>query len=177
MHHLKQVFLGLLLVAGVIAASFFVSRECGISGNSTRCDSSPSTVNRLRINQLYCRLDEFYRACGFYPPARPGLRALSIPLADIPSCRHPLPVSILPGGMPLDAYGRPFVYEPTLRGYTLSSLGKDGKKGNAGKKWENADYGMTVKKPPASLFNGKMLFSPSTGFHLCTRAAPDAPAP
>ena len=87
-----------------------------------------------QIDALDKALDQFRIDVGRYPTTRRGSKASTTPPADEPAWGGPY----LKKAVPLDPWGRPYVYEsPGTHGdVDLYSYGKDGRPGGTG---ENAD--------------------------------------
>ena len=121
------VVLGLL--AGLIGPQLF-----------GRVGEAKTTTARTQIELFGGALDGYRLDVGAYPPTAQGLDVLTTrPL------RPPVPSNwrgpYLRKAVPMDPWGRPYVYaSPTVgaEGYTLRSLGRDGQEGGAG---EDADVG------------------------------------
>jgi general secretion pathway protein G len=97
-----------------------------------------STTARTQIDLLGVALDSYRLDNGGYPTNEQGLSALR----EKPA-REPVPANwrgpYLRKAVPLDPWGRPYVYRTTAAGaggFQLESLGRDGKPGGEG---EDAD--------------------------------------
>lgn len=117
------VVLGLL--AGIVAPKYF-----------NQLGKSEAKVARAQIEGLAKALDLYRLDVGRYPSSEQGLEALMLRPADEPKWDGPY----LPRGVPLDPWGRAYLYRsPGEHGeYDLLSLGKDGQPGGEG---ENAQIG------------------------------------
>ncbi len=121
------VVLGLL--AGLIGPQLF-----------GRVGEAKATTAKTQMELLGVALDSYRLDNGNYPVTAQGLEALS----NRPS-RQPAPMNwrgpYLRKAVPLDPWGRPYLYLAPSRGgegYELRSLGRDGVEGGAG---EDADLG------------------------------------
>lgn len=123
------VVLGLL--AGLIGPQLF-----------GRVGEAKTTTARTQMELMGVALDSYRLDNGSYPVTAQGLDALTVR----PS-RQPAPANwrgpYLRKAVPLDPWGRPYLYlAPTsgAEGYSLRSLGRDGVEGGTG---EDADLGGT----------------------------------
>ncbi len=121
------VVLGLL--AGLIGPQLF-----------GRVGEAKATTAKTQMELLGVALDSYRLDNGNYPVTAQGLEALS----SRPG-RQPAPLNwrgpYLRKAVPLDPWGRPYLYQAPSRGgegYELRSLGRDGVEGGAG---EDADLG------------------------------------
>jgi general secretion pathway protein G len=116
-----MVIIGLL--AGLVAPRYF-----GQLGKSN------TKVARAQINALEQALDQFRLDVGRYPSTEEGLDALNHAPANIEGWSGPY----LKKGVPLDPWGKPYVYQQPGSNAELDllSLGKDGRPGGTG---EGAD--------------------------------------
>lgn len=126
------VILGLL--AGLIGPQLF-----------GRVGEAKATTARTQMELLGVALDSYRLDNGNYPVTAQGLDALMVR----PS-RQPAPMNwrgpYLRKAVPVDPWGKPYVYQAPSRGaegYELRSLGRDGAEGGTG---EDADLG----GPPAA---------------------------
>jgi general secretion pathway protein G len=96
-----------------------------------------STTARTQIDLLGLALDSYRLDNGSYPSAEQGLESLR----QRPS-RAPVPSNwrgpYLRKAVPLDPWGRPYIYRGQAAGFELQSLGRDGKPGGEG---EDKDIG------------------------------------
>jgi len=100
-----------------------------------RVSEAKTTTARTQIDLLGVALDSYRLDNGSYPTAEQGLEALR----DRP-LREPVPTNwkgpYLRKAVPLDPWGRPYVYSNELTaaatGFELRTLGKDGKPGGEG---------------------------------------------
>ena len=87
-----------------------------------------STTARTQINLLDVALDSYRLDNGGYPTTEQGLAALR----ERPT-RDPVPSSwrgpYLRKAVPLDPWGRPYIYRADQTGFELQTLGRDGKPG------------------------------------------------
>ena len=117
-----MVIIGLL--AGFVAPRYFA-----------QVGKSQVKVARAQIDALDKALDQFRLDVGRYPTTEEGLQALVAP----PSGESRWAGPYLKKAVPLDPWGRPYVYEQpgTHSGdFDLQSYGKDGRPGGSG---EDAD--------------------------------------
>jgi len=116
-----MVIIGLL--AGFVAPRYFA-----------QVGKSQVKVARAQIDALDKALDEFRLDMGRYPTTEEGLAVLMTQPSNEPSWGGPY----LKKGVPMDPWGRPYVYQqPGTHGdFDLLSYGKDGRPGGAG---EDAD--------------------------------------
>lgn len=89
---------------------------------------------KAQIEALAKALDTYRLDTGSYPSADKGLNALMAKPADEPKWQGPY----LQKNVPLDPWGKPYVYRPPSAGndFDLLSYGKDGQPGGDA---ENAD--------------------------------------
>ena len=115
------VVLGLL--AGIVAPRYF-----------NQLGKSEAKEARAQIEGLARALDLYRLDTGRYPSTEQGLDALVKAPSDEPRWAGPY----LQKGLPLDPWGRAYVYAAPGRNgeYDLVSLGKDGRPGGSG---EDAD--------------------------------------
>lgn len=95
---------------------------------------SEQGVARAQIEALAKALDTYRLDMGAYPGADKGLNALTAKPTDEPRWQGPY----LQKAVPLDPWGRPYVYKPPSAGgdFDLLSYGKDGLPGGEA---DNAD--------------------------------------
>jgi general secretion pathway protein G len=90
-----------------------------------------STTARTQIDLLGVALDSYRLDNGSYPSTEQGLAALR----ERPS-REPTPTNwrgpYLRKAVPLDPWGRPYIYRLEPVGFELQTLGRDGKPGGNG---------------------------------------------
>ena len=91
-------------------------------------------VARAQVDALDKALDQFRLDVGRYPTSEEGLQALAVQPASETGWAGPY----LKKGVPMDPWGRPYVYvSPGQHGdFDLLSYGKDGRPGGSG---EDAD--------------------------------------
>lgn len=98
-----------------------------------------SSAARAQVEILGLALDAYRLDNDYYPSTMQGLRALRQPPAGEPPVRN-WRGPYLKKEVPLDPYGRPYVYrspgEVNPDSYDLLSLGRDGRSGGVG---EDAD--------------------------------------
>jgi general secretion pathway protein G len=119
-----MVIIGLL--AGLVAPRYFA-----------QVGRSQVKVARAQLDGLDKALDQFRLDVGRYPTSEEGLQVLVAAPSGEPSWAGPY----LKKGVPLDPWGRPYVYQqPGTHGgdFDLFSYGKDGRPGGTG---EDADVG------------------------------------
>jgi general secretion pathway protein G len=119
-----MVIIGLL--AGLVAPRYFA-----------QVGKSQVKVARAQIDALDKALDQFRLDVGRYPTAEEGLQALVARPGDTGTWSGPY----LKKGVPMDPWGRPYLYQvPGTHGgdFDLLSYGKDGRAGGTG---EDADLG------------------------------------
>lgn len=89
---------------------------------------------KAQIEAFAKALDTYRLDTGSYPSADKGLNALMVKPADEPKWQGPY----LQKSVPLDPWGKPYVYRPPSAGsdFDLLSYGKDGQPGGDA---ENAD--------------------------------------
>ena len=116
-----MVIIGLL--AGFVAPRYFA-----------QVGKSQVKVAKAQIDALDKALDEFRLDMGRYPTTEEGLAILMAQPTNEPSWGGPY----LKKGVPMDPWGRPYVYQqPGTHGdFDLLSYGKDGRPGGTG---EDAD--------------------------------------
>ncbi len=119
-----MVIIGLL--AGLVAPRYFA-----------QVGKSQVKVARAQIDELDKALDQFRLDVGRYPSSEEGLQAL----VTAPGGERNWSGPYLKKGVPVDPWGRPYVYQvPSTHGadFDLLSYGKDGRPGGSG---EDADLG------------------------------------
>lgn len=121
----------LLVVVMIIGllAGFVAPRYFGQVGKSE------VNVAKAQLDALGKALDQYRLDTGHYPPTELGLAALVQRPANEPKWSGPY----LRKDVPLDPWGKPYIYKtPGEKGgdFDLLSLGKDGQPGGTG---ENAD--------------------------------------
>lgn len=96
-----------------------------------RPDQARVTTTKTNLASISGALKMYRLDNGDYPTTDQGLKAL----AQKPST-PPVPSAFPDGGYlsqtPVDPWGHPYVYQSTGSGFTLKSLGKDGKPGGEG---------------------------------------------
>lgn len=111
-----------LVILGVLAA-IVVPKFAG------RTEQARITAAQTQIATFGTALDAFEVDNGYYPKGRNGLQDLVVQPSDAPNWRGPY----LKGDVPLDPWGRPYIYECPGRhnpsGYDLMSMGPDGREG------------------------------------------------
>jgi len=112
-----MVIIGLL--AGFVAPRYFA-----------QVGKSQVKVARAQIDALDKALDQFRLDTGRYPTSEEGLQALT----TAPSGEANWGGPYLKKGVPLDPWGRPYIYtQPGTHGdFDLMSYGKDGRAGGTG---------------------------------------------
>lgn len=87
-------------------------------------------VAKAQMDAFEKALDQYRLDTGHYPPSEAGLNALVAQPASEPKWAGPY----LKKGVPLDPWGRPYIYRaPGTRGeFDLLSYGKDGQPGGSG---------------------------------------------
>lgn len=97
-----------------------------------------SDTARLQIDSLRTALDLYRLDAGRYPTAQEGLGVLVQKPANTRRWNGPY---LRDGTLPVDPWGRAFLYRADARGggYELLSLGSDGREGGTG---EDADIAM-----------------------------------
>ena len=96
-------------------------------------------VTRIQLDSLATALDLYRLDVGHYPRQAAGLAALTTRPGGEEFWKGPY----LKGAVPLDPWNRPYLYKRSDRGasgYSLQSLGADGKAGGEG---EDADIAAT----------------------------------
>jgi general secretion pathway protein G len=116
-----MVIIGLL--AGFVAPRYFA-----------QVGKSQVKVARAQIDALDKALDEFRLDMGRYPTSEEGLTVLVTAPSNEPNWGGPY----LKKGVPVDPWGRPYVYQQpgSHNDFDLLSYGKDGRPGGTG---EDAD--------------------------------------
>jgi general secretion pathway protein G len=116
-----MVIIGLL--AGFVAPRYFA-----------QVGKSQVKVAKAQVDALDKALDQFRIDVGRYPTSEEGLQALT----TAPSGEQNWSGPYLKKGVPMDPWGRPYVYEQpgTHSDFDLMSYGKDGRPGGTG---EDAD--------------------------------------
>jgi general secretion pathway protein G len=121
---LIEMMIVLVIIAVVAGTIVF-------SGILDRPDQARVTITRSGLTTVSGALKMYRLDNGNYPTAEQGLKALT----EKPSTA-PVPQSWTNGGYisapALDAWGHPLSYDVTPEGFTLKSLGKDGKPGGEG---------------------------------------------
>lgn len=111
-----------LVILGVLAA-IVVPKFAG------RTEQARMTAAQTQIATFGTALDAFEVDNGYYPKGRNGLQDLVVQPNDAPNWRGPY----LKGDVPLDPWGRPYIYECPGRhnpsSYDLMSVGPDGREG------------------------------------------------
>ena len=112
-----MVIIGLL--AGYVAPRYF-----------SQIGKAEVKVARAQLDSIEKALDQYRLDTGHYPTQEQGLVAVAKKPANEPRWEGPY----LKKDLPLDPWGRPFVYKiPGTRGdFDLGSLGKDGVPGGTG---------------------------------------------
>ncbi|GIL41789.1 type II secretion system major pseudopilin GspG [Roseiterribacter gracilis] len=108
------------LVVGLVGTQLF-----------NRLDRSKVTAAETQVKLLKSALDTMKLDLGRYPDAQEGLQLLLVPPAD-PALRRRWTGPYLDGQVPVDPWGRAYVYDPKPAAngpVTLYSLGADGKPG------------------------------------------------
>lgn len=90
-----------------------------------------STTARTQIDLLGVALDSYRLDNGSYPSTEQGLAALrERPLGNPGPSNWRGPY--LRKAVPLDPWGRPYIYQAEPAGFQLRTLGRDGKPGGSG---------------------------------------------
>ena len=100
-------------------------------------------VTRIQLDSLATALDLYQLDVGHYPRQADGLAALTTRPGGEEFWKGPY----LKGAVPLDPWNRPYLYKRSdrgARGYSLQSLGADGK---AGGEDEDADIAAPTSTP------------------------------
>jgi general secretion pathway protein G len=120
-----MVIIGLL--AGFVAPRYFA-----------QVGKSQVKVARAQIDALDKALDSYRLDVGRYPTSEEGLQALSVAPSNESNWAGPY----LKKGVPLDPWGRPYIYvQPGTHGdFDLLSYGKDGKEGGTGEDADITNY-------------------------------------
>lgn len=96
-----------------------------------RPDQARVTTANADMATIATQLTTYRLDNGSYPSTEQGLKAL-VERTNVP----PIPASFPEGGylsnMPQDPWGNAYVYESTGNGYSITSLGRDGKPGGEG---------------------------------------------
>lgn len=99
------------------------------------------TAAKAQLELLGLALDQYRLDNDYYPSTAQGLAALAQQPSGEPAARN-WRGPYLRKGVPLDPWGHPYSYtspdERRPNGYSLTSLGRDGKRGGQG---EDADLG------------------------------------
>jgi general secretion pathway protein G len=119
-----------MVILGLLAA-YVGPRYFSQVGKSER------KVAQAQLDAFAKALDQYRLDTGHYPKSEQGLNALAAKPADEPKWDGPY----LQKAVPLDPWGRPYVYRvPGQKTeYDLLSLGRDGQPGGAG---EDADVSL-----------------------------------
>ena len=86
-------------------------------------------TTKTQIDQLAAALDFFQVDNGRYPSSSEGLEALVTRPPGLTSWNGPY---VTKNDIPLDGWHHPFLYEESGSGYSLTSLGADGRAGGSG---------------------------------------------
>lgn len=113
-----------LVILGILAAIVLPK----VSG---RTEQARQTAAKTQINSFSSALSAFEVDNGYYPRGKDGLMALISKPNDAPNWRGPYLEE--KGGIPLDPWQRPYIYEcpgkHNANSYDLSSIGFDGREG------------------------------------------------
>ncbi len=108
-----------LVILGILAA-LVLPKFTG------RTEQARVTAAQTQISTFGTALDAFEVDTGSYPRGQDGLNQLVVQPADVPNWRGPY----LKSDIPLDPWGRPYIYEFPGRinpsGYDIRSMGPDG---------------------------------------------------
>jgi general secretion pathway protein G len=108
-----------LVILGILAA-LVLPKFTG------RTEQARVTAAQTQIATFGTALDAFEVDSGSYPRGQDGLNQLVVQPADVPNWRGPY----LKSDIPLDPWGRPYIYEFPGRinpsGYDIRSMGPDG---------------------------------------------------
>ncbi len=112
-----------VLVILVLLASIIGPRVIGYLG------SSRTKTAQVQIQSLVTSIELYHVDVGRYPSTSEGLDALVKAAGNVPGWNGPY---ITKGAVPLDPWGKPYLYENPGRNnapFTIMSLGRDGKEG------------------------------------------------
>jgi len=108
-----------LVILGILAA-LVLPKFTG------RTEQARVTAAQTQIATFGTALDAFEVDTGSYPRGQDGLNQLVVQPADVPNWRGPY----LKSDIPLDPWGRPYIFEFPGRintsGYDIRSMGPDG---------------------------------------------------
>jgi|SRR5579871_181996 len=139
--------------------------ECLLNGEESRCHISGINLTKVRLNDYYCKLAQYQRACGVFPNSNQGLKALLKPPTSPPLCAsYPEIPMISKKEVPADGFGNAFVYESDGKQFDVYSLGRSHTRGGAG---DNFNYGVAASVPPVSLLDGRVLLY-WIGIYICS---------
>jgi general secretion pathway protein G len=110
-----------LVIIGVLAGAIVMS------GILSRPDQARATTAKTNISTLSSALAMYRLDNGDYPTAEQGLKALAVQPSPAPPAWRPYVQE-----EPKDPWGRDYVYTVSGEGFTITSLGKDGKPGGEG---------------------------------------------
>jgi general secretion pathway protein G len=110
-----------LVIIGVLAGAIVMS------GILSRPDQARATTAKTNISTLSSALAMYRLDNGDYPTAEQGLKALAVQPSPAPPAWRPYVQE-----EPKDPWGHDYVYTVESGGFTLTSLGKDGKPGGEG---------------------------------------------
>lgn len=97
------------------------------------------TAAKAQLELFGLALDQYRLDNDYYPSTAQGLEALRSAPQGEPAARN-WRGSYLKKQVPMDPWGRPYVYRSEAGVYELFSLGRDGKEGGSG---EDSDVGRT----------------------------------
>ena len=115
------VVLAIIAIVGALIVTNVISRP----------DEARVTVATTDIKTISSALKMYRLDNGDYPTEQQGLKALVEKPTSAPVPRNWNPEGYL-GEMPQDPWGNPYVYKTGPTGFTIISLGKDGKPGGTG---------------------------------------------
>jgi general secretion pathway protein G len=116
------IVMAIIALIGTFVTGQVISRfnEAKVSGTKTQ------------IRLLGGILDDFRRACGFYPTTDQGLDALVKKPSAGRECKNYDPEGYVKGKVPKDGFDNEFGYESDGNKYVITSYGNDGKAGGEG---------------------------------------------
>ncbi len=119
---------GFSLIEIMIVVSLLAVIGTFVVGQLTsRLDEGNYNSAKIQIGQLKTMMEEYRRYCSQYPTTEQGLEALAVKPSSAPECPNYPTSAIIGGGkIPLDPWGRAYLYESDGRSFVITSLGKDG---------------------------------------------------
>ena len=113
-----------LVILGILAAIV-------VPKFANRGEQARQTAAKTQIGAFSTALSAFEVDNGYYPRGKDGLQALLTKPSDAQNWRGPYLEE--KGGLPLDPWQRPYIYEcpgkHNTSGYDISSMGFDGREG------------------------------------------------